>query len=248
MEDAAQRVLSYIQEENLAAGDRLPAEVILAQKLRLSRNSVREAYVSLIGKGVIRRKHGVGTFVANPPLLNSLGGSVGFWSLIEEAGLKPSLRELVRDKVQPPKDIADLLNLAARVPTPRMRWLFLASDTPCILIDHYPAAGIPLDIFDPVNGPNAVPPLRDRIVVEGATLVTRTTAVNASPEIAALLEVDEGHALLSGTSVIEGGDGHAALASRSWMVPQLLNSQQVMSLTASHFLNTAAPTPKDPNP
>ena len=45
MEDAAQRVLSYIQEENLAAGDRLPAEVILAQKLKLSRNSVREAYV-----------------------------------------------------------------------------------------------------------------------------------------------------------------------------------------------------------
>lgn len=245
MEDAAQRVLSYIQEENLAAGDRLPAEVILAQKLKLSRNSVREAYVSLIAKGVIRRKHGIGTFVANPPLLNSLGGSVGFWSLIEQAGLKPSLRELARGKVQAPQDIADLLGLAPRVPSPRMRWLFLASETPCILIDHYPAAGIPLDIFDPVNGPNAVPPLRDRIVVEGATLATRTTAVNASAEIAGLLEVEEGQALLSGTSVINGGDGRAALASRSWMVPQLLNSQQVMSLTASHFLNTADPTPKE---
>jgi GntR family transcriptional regulator len=245
VEDAAQRVLSYIQEENLAAGDRLPAEVILAQKLKLSRNSVREAYVSLIAKGVIRRKHGIGTFVANPPLLNSLGGSVGFWSLIEQAGLKPSLRELARGKVQPPQDIADLLGLAPRVPSPRMRWLFLASETPCILIDHYPAVGIPLDIFDPVNGPNAVPPLRDRIVVEGATLATRTTAVNASAEIAGLLEVEEGQALLSGTSVINGGDGRAALASRSWMVPQLLNSQQVMSLTASHFLNTADPTPKE---
>lgn len=245
MESVTQRVLNYIHKESFEFGDRLPAEVELAQKLGVSRNSVREAYVSLIGKGFIRRKHGVGTFVATPPLLNSLGGNVGFWSLIEEAGMEPSLRELTRDTVQAPKDIADLFDLGDRAQVPRIRWLFLASGSPCIVIDHYPAVGIPIDIFDPVYGPNAVPPLRNYMVIEGATLSTRTTAVNASSEIAALLNVNEGQALLFGFSLVRGGNGLVALASRSWMAPKLLNSQQEMNLTAIHFMGDVAPKQKD---
>jgi GntR family transcriptional regulator len=235
IEGASTLVLNYIHREKMGVGDQLPAEVDMAQHLGLSRNSVREAYVELIAKGLIRRKHGVGTFVAEPPILNSLGGTVGFWSLIESAGLTPSLQEITRGRAAAPKDVAALLGVAAGKPVDRMRWLFLANGQPCILIDHYPAQGIPISAFDPNNGHNALPPLRPYIVIEGSTLSSRTTAVIANAETAGLLRMSEGAALLSGTIMVRSGDGKVALASRSWMVPHVFNSQQVMQLTAPHF-------------
>ena len=141
-------VIDFIRKEGLGAGSRLPAEMEMAETLGLSRNSVREAYVDLITRGLIRRKHGVGTFVSEPPILNSLGGSVGFWSLIERSGRTPSLSEITRGPAVPPADIANLYGLGAGKPIDRMRWLFAANGQPCILIDHYPAPGIPLEIFD----------------------------------------------------------------------------------------------------
>lgn len=232
-------VIDFIRKEGLGAGSRLPAEMEMAETLGLSRNSVREAYVDLITRGLIRRKHGVGTFVSEPPILNSLGGSVGFWSLIERSGRTPSLSEITRGPAVPPADIANLYGLGAGKPIDRMRWLFAANGQPCILIDHYPAPGIPLEIFD-VSAHTVVPALRPYIKVEGARLSTQTTAINADATIAALFGVPAGCALLSGLVTISGGDDQIVFTSRSWMVPGLLAVQQEMQLSALHFSGTSA--------
>lgn len=244
-ETASERVMQFIRRQKLVAGDRLPAEVDIAQLLGLSRNSVREAYSDLIAKGLISRKHGIGTFIANPPILNALTGSAGFWNLIEKAGMKVDFREIFRDQVIAPKEIAVVLGFADEKPAHRLRWLFMANGQPCILVDHYLAAGIPPSAFNKSTEHDALAAIRPFVVADGASLSTRTSAINATNEVAQLLEVSEGDALLWSTALVRSGDGSVPLASRSWMVPHLLNSHQVMPLAPHHFRGNPALSPED---
>ncbi|GAA3918228.1 FCD domain-containing protein [Streptomyces lacrimifluminis] len=64
-EIVAERILEYIAEERLAAGDRLPTEIDLAQTLNTSRAVVREAVKILSALGRVRAHKGRGLFVAD---------------------------------------------------------------------------------------------------------------------------------------------------------------------------------------
>ncbi|WP_055715975.1 FadR/GntR family transcriptional regulator [Streptomyces torulosus] len=64
-EIVAERILEYIAEERLVAGDRLPTEIDLAQTLNTSRAVVREAVKILSALGRVRAHKGRGLFVAD---------------------------------------------------------------------------------------------------------------------------------------------------------------------------------------
>jgi GntR family transcriptional regulator len=63
---ASEALKNLIQVGGYAAGDRLPSEVELSQRLGISRPTLREALQLLEEDGTIVRRHGVGTFVAPP--------------------------------------------------------------------------------------------------------------------------------------------------------------------------------------
>lgn len=58
----------FIKSGKLKAGDRIPSERFLAEKYRVSRNTVREAIKALAEKAVVISKRGAGTFVAEGAL------------------------------------------------------------------------------------------------------------------------------------------------------------------------------------
>src|SRR5690242_11868059 len=64
-EVVAERILEFIAEERLAAGDRLPTENDLAQTLNTSRAVVREAVKILSALGRVQAHKGRGLFVAD---------------------------------------------------------------------------------------------------------------------------------------------------------------------------------------
>jgi len=71
---------SYIEENKLKAGDALPPESYLAQQLRVSRNSVREAIKALESIGILETRRGIGVFVKEfsfQPLLDNLAYGLG---------------------------------------------------------------------------------------------------------------------------------------------------------------------------
>jgi len=71
-EQVVAQVRAMIARGELKPGDRLPAERELAKQLGISRPSLRAGLRALIGKGVLRSRHGAGTFVADgPPALDS---------------------------------------------------------------------------------------------------------------------------------------------------------------------------------
>ena len=62
-ERLVEHLRAYVVEAGLSAGDRLPSERELAERLGVSRASVRQAIVALEVQGILEVKHGGGTFL-----------------------------------------------------------------------------------------------------------------------------------------------------------------------------------------
>jgi GntR family transcriptional repressor for pyruvate dehydrogenase complex len=63
-DDAVLKALvSFVAQEALRPGERLPTERILADRLRVSRNTVREALTRWEGLGLVERRQGSGTYL-----------------------------------------------------------------------------------------------------------------------------------------------------------------------------------------
>ena len=62
------QIRELISSGELQRGDRLPAERALAQRLGISRPSLRAGLRSLIATGILRVRHGSGTFIVEGPL------------------------------------------------------------------------------------------------------------------------------------------------------------------------------------
>src|SRR5260370_24644682 len=67
-----EHVRSLISSGEVHPGDRLPPERELARELKISRSSLRAGIGFLSAMGVLKSRHGAGTFVSNaPPALDS---------------------------------------------------------------------------------------------------------------------------------------------------------------------------------
>lgn len=76
-----------IERGELKQGDRLPPERELSQKLHISRSSLRAGIGFLAAMGVLKSRHGAGTFVADgPPALN--GSSLNVLAALHGFNLK----------------------------------------------------------------------------------------------------------------------------------------------------------------
>ncbi|MFE5511075.1 MULTISPECIES: GntR family transcriptional regulator [unclassified Streptomyces] len=95
----ARQLESAVEDGTLAPGTLLGNEIDLATRLGLSRPTVRQALRTLVDKGLLVRRRGVGTQVVHtgvrrPPELGSL------YDDLESAGRHPATRVLV-DRLEP---------------------------------------------------------------------------------------------------------------------------------------------------
>jgi len=102
-----EHVRSMIEKGELRPGDRLPPERELALKLRISRSSLRAGIGFLSAMGVLKSRHGAGTFVSEGPAaldassLSVLGALHGFqpWQMFEaRIALECSLAGLAAER------------------------------------------------------------------------------------------------------------------------------------------------------
>jgi Transcriptional regulators len=93
-EVAEQELRQAITGGTFLPGSQLPTEAELCEMLGVSRTVVREALRVLEDDGLVARRHGIGTFVRNRPILKNLNFNFGITEMIESAGLKSGTSHL----------------------------------------------------------------------------------------------------------------------------------------------------------
>ena len=148
-------ILEAIQSGQFAQGNLLPPEKILAQQFQVSRATVRNALQSLEDDNIIRKQHGVGTFVVpeNSRLKMRIDKVKGFYQLIGDSGYEPSIRktEMSRDLI--PDRLSEILGVPRRSEALILKRTFTGDGKPAIDLCEY----IPVSNLSSEPQPGEVP-------------------------------------------------------------------------------------------
>lgn len=89
-DEISELIESYIIENGLTPGDKLPSERDMCELWDLNRMTLRNALSRLAHFGVVVSKVGLGTFVAQPRMVRNLQDTIGFSQAVSESGYTPS--------------------------------------------------------------------------------------------------------------------------------------------------------------
>lgn len=141
----AQQLEAAIEDGTLTPGSLLGNEIDLAGRLGLSRPTVRQAIQSLVDKGLLVRRRGVGTQVVHSQVKRPLELS-SLYDDLETAGQRPSTRVLARDLVPASAEVAAALGVAEGAEVQRLERLRLAHGEPmAYLRNHLPVGLLALE-------------------------------------------------------------------------------------------------------
>ncbi|MEJ8672104.1 GntR family transcriptional regulator [Streptomyces sp. NBC_01614] len=141
----AQQLEAAIEHGALAPGNLLGNEVDLSVRLGLSRPTVRQAIQSLVDKGLLVRRRGVGTQVVHSQVKRPLELS-SLYDDLEAAGQGPTTQVVRNERVPAAADVAAALGLAEGAEVTVLERLRCTHGQPvAILCNYLPARLLDLD-------------------------------------------------------------------------------------------------------
>jgi len=143
LQQVKEYLLRYIEQARLQRNDQLPSEASIAKELGVSRNTLREAYVTLENEGVIVRRHGIGTFVAHSHFIHDpLNEFLPFAQIIQNSGYAPGFQTLSMGFEAAPVDVCEILHIPPGSEVRRIKRLVHADQKPVIFVDDFIAPAI----------------------------------------------------------------------------------------------------------
>lgn len=101
----------YVETQNGQNSKMFPKEVDLANDLGVARNTVRQAISKLVQDGLLIRKKGVGTIMAEKKIYTRLDHWFSFTKEMEEKGLHVVNHVLDTESVKSDEEIASIFNI-----------------------------------------------------------------------------------------------------------------------------------------
>lgn len=201
---------SEITQGVLTRGQKLPSEEELASKYGVSRMTVRQGIADLIDEGLLYRRHGVGTFVAFPHVERDHSRLTNFFEMSKTKGIDARARVLSLEVIPAKQKVAKALDIAEGETVIRIRTLRFADDVPMTVHE----AHVPHKLFGSLLLENLKAlesrPLWSFIETCGYKIkraVQRLEAREASEELAALMEMEEGAPILYKERTVYAEDG-----------------------------------------
>jgi len=130
----------------LLPGEKIPAEDELAARYGVSRMTVRQGISDLIDEGLLYRRHGIGTFVAQPHFVRDHTRLNSFVETATEEGLDISIRVLIADILPARLMVARSLSLNEGDLVVRVKTLRYVETLPITVHDAY----VPYRQFPPL--------------------------------------------------------------------------------------------------
>lgn len=192
----AARVLEEaIEDGRLPRGSRLEGEIYIAEKLGISRPTMREAIKRLVEKGLLIRRRGIGTIVAPKPVRRAVA-LTSLYDDLKEAGREPRTRVLSFGEVPCPPEVAEHLGVPASTPVLRFERLRVAGLDPIALMRNF----IPADLLEMDGGSLERAGLYELMREGGIAPHVANQAIGArkaGAEEAELLEIEPGDPVLT---------------------------------------------------
>jgi GntR family transcriptional regulator len=198
-----------IISKKLKSGDQIAGESDLCVEYGVSRTVVRQALRELELSGLIIRRKGKGTFVAEPKINEGLVQKLtGFYQDMTERGLKPITQVLHQQIVPADEIVARFLEIPIGTSVVDIKRLRLIEENPIQLVTTY----IPFDLCQSVANIDLTNrSLYEYLEKEGGLIIARgrryIEAVSASEIEASLLKVERGSPLIMLDSVSFLNDG-----------------------------------------
>jgi DNA-binding GntR family transcriptional regulator len=202
---AARALEQAIEDGRLPRGTKLDSELDLAERLGISRPTMRAAIKQLVDKGLLVRRRGIGTMVAPKPVRRAVALTSLYYDL-KQAGREPQTRVLALEEALCPPDVAEHLGLGPTAPVLRFDRLRVAGSDPIALMHNVVPAGL-LEIekedlertglYDLFRGSGIAPHIATQ----------RVGARKAGAEEAELLEIEPGDPVLTMTRIAYDTNG-----------------------------------------
>ena len=195
-------LLGKIQRREWQPGDMIPPESELIEEYQVSRNTVRQVLEKLVNDGLIYRQRGRGSFVSHPTLEQAMTRIVSFTEDMHQRGFTPGPRVLSTDLVSAEEEIANQLDIPVGEQLVYLRRLRMADGEPMSIEESYLIHKYCPDILE---HDYALEPLRRVLESEFGIRIASAKqviqAIQAPPDLANLLEISPGAALLLITRV-----------------------------------------------
>jgi GntR family transcriptional regulator len=177
-------------------GAPLPTERELASRLATSRWTVRQALTELVAEGRLVRRHGSGTYVAEPKLAWPLQMS-SFTEQATASGFEVETSLIAAERIHATPEIAELLHLRVGASVHRIERLRKVNGSPMALEQaHLPAARFPGLARDLKRTGSLYQVLAERWAVTIIEAVETIESAPAPPREAELLATDTGAPML----------------------------------------------------
>lgn len=205
----------------LGEGARIPTEQVLAEKFSVNRHTVRRAISVLIDEGLLRSDQGRGTFVAKNPIAYRIGPRTRFTENLSGQAETVSGRLLGIREIEADELLAAELKVAKGTPVFEMQTLSLADDVPLISgTGYFEKARFPTLPEDYEETRSITKVMQKMGYGNYRRGETRITAVLCSKELAAILEIEPGSAIVATYSIDVLEDGTPIQVGRSYMASE----------------------------
>ena len=215
----AQRLEVAIRNEMLPAGSRLENEVALAQRLGLSRPTIRRAIQELVDKGLLVRRRGIGTQVVHGRVTRNVE-LTSLYDDLKRSHQEPTTIVLSSERGKAEAETAELLGIDTGSPVLHLVRLRSADGVPLAVLDNVlPQEFLDLSIDD-LSHYGLYQMLRTR----GVTMRVakqRIGARAASQREAELLDIAKGGPLLTMSRTAFDNSGKAIELGRHLYRPDL---------------------------
>lgn len=207
---------------NTPPGERLLSEPQLAKTLKVSRATLREAMRAFETEGLIHRRQGVGTFVAQQPIVmeSGLEALESIYTLAARMGMTVRMGDYEIEVRPPTAAEAGKLAMGKSRNVVQVSWVMQTDERPvAYLVDTLPEDVLNLERLQrEFNGS-----VLDLMVRAGElALTTSHTSINAvaaTPEVAKALGIQRRDVVLYFEALLYTGEGRAIDYSYSYYLP-----------------------------
>lgn len=196
-----------IEDGKWQVGTKIPAERELAAEFHVSRMTLRQAIQALVDEGILERRVGAGTFVANQKVQEKMSGVTSFTELMQAAGKTPASKTISYHLTIPSQTEIEKLALQDGDQVLRMERVRYGNDVPIC----FEIATIPAKLVDNFSKEEVTTSfyrtLEKKAKLYPGHAIQHISATKATEKIANYLQIKRGDALLRMTQLSYLQDG-----------------------------------------